>query len=239
MNKSTSSARGLSLKNWQPDEQPRARLLKFGAEHLTVAELLCICFGFGLPGEDALTLARRLLSKYGDLDGLLQACCDDLRKERGLGNARVAQLKAMHELALRYNEERLYKEPVGQLLSDAHVVARFLQRKMANAQSEAFGVMYLDSRHRLISFEIPFKGSVDRAHVYPRELLRRCVVTNAAAVVLSHNHPSGVAEPSHADIELTRSLVSLLRQIDVRVLDHIIVARSQTTSLAARGLISA
>ena len=228
----------LSLKSWLPNEQPRARILSSGAEHLTLAELLCVCFGFGSPGEDALTFARRLLMKFGDLDGLLQANVEALLEERGLGDARVAQLKAIHELTIRYSEERMHKEPVGELLNDAHVVARFLQLKMANAENEAFGVMYLDSRHHLLSFEIPFKGSVDRAHVYPREILRRCVATNAAAVVLAHNHPSGRAEPSHADIELTRGLVSLLKQIDVRVLDHIIVARWQTTSFAQRGLLS-
>lgn len=228
----------MALKKRQKGEQPRARLFRQGTESLSVAELLCVCFGSGLPGEDALSLARRLLQRFGDLDGLLQADCATLFEEKGLGDVRVAQLKALHELALRYSEERLHREPVGELLSDANAVSRYLQRKMASAAHEAFGVIYLDSRHRLIRFEIPFRGSVDRAHVYPRELLRRCLDHNAAAVVLAHNHPSGVAEPSQADIELTRRLVTLFKHVDVRILDHIIVARSQTTSLAARGLLT-
>ena len=235
MNKSTPTSS--SLKDWQPEEQPRERLLKEGAASLTVAELLSVCFGSGTRGEDAVALARRLLQHYGDLDGLLQAPVSHLLAQYGLGAARVAQLKALYELALRLSEVQLQRAPLGETMSDLHIVSRYLQRKMAAAEHEAFGVMYLDSRHRLLRFEIPFHGSVDRAHVYPRELVRRCLATNAAAIILAHNHPSGVCEPSQADIELTRNLVGLLKQIDVRVLDHIIVARSATVSLAARGLI--
>lgn len=226
------------VKRWQRQEQPRERLFALGAEVLTVAELLGICLGSGSVGENAVSLAQRLLSRYGDLDGLLQAPEESLLAQRGLGEARVAQLKAIHELALRYSEARLYSEPVGELMSDAQVVSRYLQRKLGGSVHEEFGVMYLDTRHRLLRFEILFKGSIDRAHVYPRTLVRRCMLSNAAAVVLAHNHPSGIAEPSQADLDLTRTLVTLLNYIDVRVLDHIIVARSQTVSLASRGLIA-
>lgn len=249
MNKDTSS---LPVRLWRKSEQPRTRILSGRAEALTLAELLGICMGSGSVGESAVMLCTRLLSKFGDLDGLLQASTGELLATHGLGEAKVAQLKALHELALRYSEEKFRSEPLrvpghgtastastetSERMTDLAAVSRFLQRKLAVSHQEVFGCLYLDTRHRLIEFEALFKGSINRAHVYPRELIKRCIDLNAAAVILTHNHPSGIAEPSQADVAITRTLVTALQHIDVRVLDHIVVANAQTVSLASRGLL--
>ncbi|NKC00409.1 MAG: DNA repair protein RadC [Pseudomonadales bacterium] len=250
MNKDTSS---LPVRLWRKSEQPRTRILNGRAEALTLAELLAICMGSGSVGESAVMLCTRLLSEFGDLDGLLQASTTELLATHGLGEAKVAQLKALHELTLRYSEEKFQSEPLSldsvdgvvgaasnetcEQMNDLAAVSRFLQRKLAVSHQEVFGCLYLDTRHRLIEFEALFKGSINRAHIYPRELIKRCIDLNAAAVILTHNHPSGIAEPSQADLAITRTLVTALQHVDVKVLDHIVVANAQTVSLATRGLL--
>ncbi len=234
----------VGVRAWQREERPRERLLRKGADHLSAAELLAICLGSGPRGQDVVSFARLLLTRFGSLDAVLYAPVHDLLKVKGLGSARVALLKAVAELAVRQCEEGILPKPEsGGLndvtITDAIAVSRYLQRKLGHAQVETFACIYLDTRHRLLAYEAPFIGSINRAYVFPRTLLRRGLELNAAAVILSHNHPSGVAEPSHADIALTRDLYQLFAKIDIKVLDHIVVAAQQTVSMAQRGLLGA
>ena len=222
------------ISSWQFEEQPRQRLLQRGAEHLAVAELLAICIGSGQAGENAVSMARRLLAQFGSVDALLAASAQQLLACRGLGEAKVAQLKAIHELAIRNSEAQLTRP---EAFADVNAVSRYIQRRIGQRQREVFGCLFLNTRHQLVAWEELFLGSIDRAHVHAREVLRRAMDLNAAAVVLGHNHPSGVAEPSHADLTITKELSDLLAKVDVRVLDHIIVTRGDTVSLASRGLI--
>lgn len=233
MTQTTSSA----LHRLPATERPRERLYRLGARHLTTSELLAICLGSGSGRHNVLGVAQQLLADFGSLDAILQATDDTLRQVSGLGPAKVALLKAMHELTLRHSEELLQSERGGDLFADAATVSRYVQRRIGHAEREVFACLYLDTRHRLLRFEEVFFGSVNRAHVYPREVLRRALQLNAAALILAHNHPSGVAEPSQADLAITRELVELLGRVDVKVLDHIVVAAHQTVSLAARGLL--
>lgn len=179
-------------------------------------------------------MSRRLLIEFGGLDGLLAASTERLLTCVGLGNARVALLKSLHELRIRDSETILQRAAA---CNDVTSVSRFLQRRMGHHEREVFACLFLDSRHCLIRFEELFFGSVNRAHVHSREVLKRGIELNAAAVILAHNHPSGVAEPSSADLHLTRELTDLLARIDIAVLDHVIVARSGSVSLANRGII--
>ena len=217
-------------------ERPRERLFQHGAQALTGAELLALCFGSGRRGEDAVELAARLLGEFDGLDGLLAAPLEKLLAARGLGPARAALLKSVHELRTRHAEVPLKRQ---QGFSDAATVGRYVQKRIGHREREVFGCLFLDSRHCLLRWEELFFGSVNRAHVHSREVLKRAIELNAAAVILAHNHPSGSAEPSSADIRLTAELKDLLHRVDVAVLDHIVVARQATVSLASRGLLHA
>ena len=217
-------------------ERPRERLLHSGAATLSTAELLALCVGSGAPGEDAVTMSRRLLVQFGGLEGLLDAPADTLLACRGLGMARVALLKALHELTRRGDEAALM---LPDALTDAAAVVRYVRRRIGHCRREVFGCLFLDTRHRPIGWEVLFAGTVNRAHVHSREVLKRGLELNAAALVLGHNHPSGVAEPSSADIALTRELKDLLARVDIVVLDHIIASPGGAVSLAARGLMGA
>ena len=219
---------------WQEDERPRERLFRHGPENLSTAELLALCLVSGSPGEDAVRMSRRLLEEFGGIGPLLGAPVGALMKFRGVGLAKAAQIKAIHELMARDVEADLVK---GLRFNDQQSVSRYLRKRIGNSPSEVFACLYLNSKHELLSFDVLFNGSIDRAHVHPREVLRRGIELNAAALILAHNHPSGVAEPSQADIFLTKELADLLRQVDIRVLDHFVVCARNTVSLAARGLI--
>lgn len=223
------------ISNWPESEQPRERILLRGAQNLSVAELLAVCLGAGVAGEDAVVMARRLLKEFAGLHALQAAPVADLMRTHGLGRAKVAQLKAIHELGMRTGEEVLAKPGDGFL--DADTVSRYIQQRIGQSERELFGCLYLDSRHQLLAWEVLFHGSIDRAHVHAREVLKRGIELNAAALVLAHNHPSGVAEPSQADLRLTQELTQLLKKVDIRVIDHIIVARGSSVSLATRGLL--
>lgn len=225
------------LKHREFDERPRERLFMRGASALSTAELLAVCLGSGCAGMSALQLAQNLLVRFGNLDALLQARADELRQCHGMGPARVAQIKALAELTLRHSESQLREPDARDAMTDVTTVSRYVQRQIGAARREIFACLFLDARHRLLHFETLFLGSVNRAHVYPREVLRQALEHNAAAVILAHNHPSGVAEPSQADISLTAELRALLARVDVKVLDHIVVAQGQVVSFAARGLI--
>ena len=191
--------------------------------------------GSGLPGEDVVAFARRLLVRFGSLDGLLQASVHELSEVHGLGEAKIALLKAAYELTMRHSEDAMRN--TAQSMTDVTRVSRYLQQRLGHARSEVFACMYLDTRFRLIAYETPFHGSVNRAYVFPRTLLRRSLELNAAAIILAHNHPSGIAEPSQADISLPRDLCELLAKLDVQVVDHVVIAANQTVSMASRGLL--
>ncbi len=224
----------MKLTDWCLSERPRERLLARGAAGLSDAELIAVCLGSGAAGENAVVLARRLLAEYGSLGALLHASPHRLLRSRGLGVARVARLKAVLELQTRQAEAALSARLS---VTDVTGAARYVRHKIGYREREVFGCLYLDSRHRLLRWEELFLGSINRAHVHAREVLRKGMELNAAAVVLAHNHPSGVAEPSQADIGLTQELKALLEHVDIRLLDHLIVAGPAWVSLATRGLL--
>lgn len=215
-------------------ERPRERLLRAGPAALSDAELLAVCLGTGDRGRDVLRFAAELLETFGGLSALLRATPRQLAAVPGLGPARVALLKAVLALGERHAAADLAHRP---LITDTRAVRRYLQHKLAGYEREVFAVLFLDTRHRLLGFETLFLGSVDRASVHPREVLKQALAHNAAAVILTHNHPSGNPEPSPSDLRLTEELRGLLAQVDVRVVDHVVVGRGATVSLAERGLL--
>lgn len=222
------------LKSLPPDARPREKLLARGPGALGDAELLALLLRTGIAGKHVLQLAQELLDRFGGIGGLLQADAVALKAVKGLGPAKRAELVALMEVARRALAERL---PGRELLGDPQAVGDFLRLQIGGLPHEVFALLFLDSQHRLIAFEELFRGTVNQASVYPREVVLRALHHQAAAVVLAHNHPSGVAEPSSADVTLTRGLVNALGLVDVRVLDHIVVARSAVTSMAQRGLL--
>lgn len=224
----------LSIPQWHMNDRPRERLLAQGSHCLSLAELLACCLGSGVQGEDAVSLAARLLAQFGGLEGVLAAPTAKLMACRGVGYAKVSVIKAIRELALRHDENALLNEAVA--YSSTREVCRYVQRRIGHEEREVFACLFLNARHQLLAWEILFWGSIDRAHVHAREVLKRGLQLNAAAVVFCHNHPSGVAEPSQADLSLTSQLMDLLAKVDIKVLDHIIVSAGSTVSMAARGL---
>lgn len=213
---------------------PRERLLARGAAALSTAELLSLCLRTGAPGVPVLWVAQALLAEFGGIAALLEAPPQRLLALPGLGPAKVATLYAGVALAERRASEPLSRQrPLG----DSAAAVRFVQNAIGHQGRELFGCLFLDARHRPLGFEILFAGSVDRAHVHPRELLKRVLTYNASAVILAHNHPSGVCEPSASDRALTTRLTRLLAEIDVRVIDHIIVGGEASASLAALGML--
>jgi DNA repair protein RadC len=216
------------------EHRQRERLLARGAAAVTDVELLAVYLGTGCSGLPVADLAGRLLNRFGSIWAVLEASPAALLAEPGIGPAKVAVIKAVVGLLERHQVHELTTRPV---FNSSEVVRGYLRGKLARARREIFACLFLDSRHRLITYEALFQGTVDRASVYPREVLRRALELNAAAVILAHNHPSGVAEPSPSDIALTDSLRHLLSQIDVRVIDHLVVGRGAEVSFAERGLI--
>ena len=233
-NREPHSPQSESIASWQLQEQPRYRLIHEAAEALAYAELLAVCLGSGVAGEDAVAMARRLLKQFGGIGGLLSAPMPQLLQCYGVGSAKASVIKAIQELSLRDVEHELAH---ADQFADSASVSRFLRRRIGHESRETFACLFLNARNQQISFEVLLRGSVDRAHVHAREVLRRGIEINAVAVVLAHNHPSGSPEPSQADIHLTRRLVELLEQVDIRVLDHIVVAAGACVSFARRGLL--
>ena len=233
-NREPDSRSSESIASWELQEQPRHRLVSEGADGLSTAELLAICLGSGVAGEDAVAMARRLLKHFGGIGALLSAPLSQLVACHGVGPAKASVIKAVQELSLRDVEHALTHS---EQFSDPASVSRFLRRRIGHELRETFACLFLNARNQLISFEVLFRGSVDRAHVHSREVLRRGIEVNAVAVVLAHNHPSGSPEPSQADIHLTQRLTELLRQVDIRVLDHIVVGSGSCVSFASRGLL--
>ncbi|MEZ5541498.1 MAG: DNA repair protein RadC [Pseudomonadota bacterium] len=222
------------IRDWPARERPRERLLLHGPGNLSDAELLAILLQTGLRGKTAVDLARELLTAFGGLRALLDADRTAFCAHAGLGPARFALLQAVLEMARRHLQEALQRSDT---LENPEATRRYLTSRLRHLPYEVFACLFLDNRHRVITYEELFRGTIDGASVHPREVVRRVLEINAAAVILAHNHPSGVAEPSRADIALTRRLVDALALIDVRVLDHVVVGEGGGSSFAERGLI--
>lgn len=221
----------MSIRDWPEDERPREKLLARGATALTPAELLAVLLGSGVRGASAVDMGRNLLAHAGGLNALLAR---DLAGVPGLGPAKRARLVAALELARRCLGEELVGRTA---LTSPRDSAAFLKAQLAHKPYEVFACLFLDNRHRVLAFEELFRGTLDGASVHPREVVRASLKHNAAAVILAHNHPSGVAEPSAADRNITRQLRDALQLVGVRVLDHLVVGAGEPTSMAARGLI--
>lgn len=213
---------------------PRTRLLRGTAASLSEAELLSILFQRGPRPGTAIALSRRLLAHFGSLRRVLNATPPELAAIRGVGDVRLATLKALRELARRYFEETL---PMGEAIRSPSDTEIFLLAKLRDRPHEVFCCLYLDNRHRVLQFEELFRGTIDGTSVYPREVVKQALSVNAAAIILAHNHPSGVAEPSQADERITRRIKMALELVDIRLLDHLVIGDGTTTSLASRGMI--
>jgi DNA repair protein RadC len=218
--------------DWPETERPREKLLRRGAAVLSDAELLAIFLGSGLQGSDAVASARNLLVKHGPLRALLERSPGDLIELPGIGPARACALAAALELGNRHLAAGLER---GDALSDPQAAGRYFSQRLRGLPHEVFAALFLDTRHRAIAFEDMFRGTVDGAEVHPREVVRRALVHNAAAVIVGHNHPSGNGEPSSADRAITVRLKQALALVEIRLLDHFIVGDGAPVSLAARG----
>ncbi len=224
----------MAITDWPEDERPREKLLERGPEALTDSELLAIFLRTGVAGKSAVDLARELIAAFGGLVGLMGADERRFCAEKGLGRAKYAQLRAVMELSRRYLMSRVADQDV---LTSPEATRDYLKLRLYGLPHEVFACLFLDNRHRVIRYEELFTGTVDGASVHPREVVRKVLETNAAAVIFAHNHPSGVAEPSQADLRITQKLKEALALIEVRVLDHLIVGEGRGTSLAERGLL--
>jgi len=222
------------IRDWPADERPREKLLKKGAQTLTDAELLAIFLRTGVAGKSAVDLARELLDEFRGVSGLLSASRERFCAGKGLGEAKFAQLQAILEMSRRHFSEKLQR---GDALTSPEETRRLLKTQLRKYPYEVFACLFLDNRHRMIECEELFRGTIDGASVHPREVVRRALHHNAAAVILAHNHPSGVCEPSEADSRITRRLKEALALVDVRVLDHFIVGDGVPRSLAEMGLL--
>ncbi len=224
----------MAISDWPAAERPRERLIAFGAGVLSDAELLALFLRTGIAGKSAVELARDLLAAFGGLTGLFSADPAALSKVKGLGAAKLAQLAAVLELSRRTLGEEMRSRSA---LTSPQAVRDYLRLALGARQHEVFVALFLDAQHRVLSTEELFRGTLTQTSVYPREIVKEALKANAAAVIFAHNHPSGVAEPSQADELLTRQLKEALAMVDVKVLDHFIVAGRATLSFAERGLL--
>jgi len=224
----------MAITDWPAGDRPREKLLQRGASSLSDAELLAIFLRTGVAGKSAVDLARELLIRFGNLTQLLAASQSDFCETKGMGEAKYVQLQAAFEMSRRALQEEMQR---GDALNSPSAVRDFLQLLLASRPQEVFMVVFLDTQHRVIASEELFHGTLSQTSVYPREVVKRALAHNAAAVILAHNHPSGVAEPSQSDQLLTDALKKALSLVEVRVLDHFIVATGQTLSFAEKGLL--
>ena len=220
--------------NWPAGERPRERLFAQGASALTDAELIAVVLGAGNARASALDVARGLLGRHRNLSGLFGAPLTKLASSEGIGPAKAAKLKAGVELARRLLREEMTH---GNALTSPETVRDYLRLTLASLPHEAFVVLFLDSQHRLLAADELFRGTLAQTSVYPREVVKAALARNAAAVIFAHNHPSGVAEPSRADELLTQALKQALALVDIRTLDHFVVAGHRVVSFAERGLL--
>ena len=212
----------------------RSKVLNETARSLSESELLAVLLQTGSRSGSALDLSRALLARFGGLRKLLNAERRTLAAENGVGAARLAILLVLPELARRYFEETL---PRGEAIRSPADTETFLLARLRDRPHEVFCCLYLDNRHRVLCFEELFRGTIDGTSVYPREIVKQALAVNAAAIILAHNHPSGVAEPSQADERITRRIRSALELVDIRLLDHLIIGDGTSTSLASRGML--
>ena len=223
----------MAIKDWPASEQPREKLLSKGAAALSDAELLAIFLRTGIKGCSAVELARQLLGHFAGLRGLLEASREDVCSAPGMGAAKYTQLHAVLEIGRRHLQQALVQ---GDVFSSPEATRAFLTSQLRHRQQEVFLVLFLNSRHALIASREMFQGTIDGASVYPREVVKAALQHNAAALIFAHNHPSGVAEPSQADVRITRRLREALELVDIRVLDHLVIGEGEIVSLAERGL---
>jgi DNA repair protein RadC len=224
----------MSMAGWPQGERPREKLFNKGAASLSDAELLAVILQTGTRGRTSLDIARDMLSRYGGLVGLLAADRASLTANPGIGGAKAARFVAMKELSQRHMLEGIKSKDI---LTSSAATRDYLRAKFRDCQSEIFSCLFLNNQHHVVKLEELFRGTIDGAAVYPREVVKRCLHHNAAAVILAHNHPSGIAEPSQADIAITKKLRIALETIDVRVLDHLVIGNSLVVSFAERGLL--
>ncbi|MCW8824949.1 MAG: DNA repair protein RadC [Gammaproteobacteria bacterium] len=222
----------MAITDWPAAERPREKLLQRGVAALSDAELLAIFLRTGVKGKSAVELARDLLTEHGNLRSLLEASHSEFCNSRGLGDAKYCQLHATLEMAQRYLVHTLQR---GDIFSSPGTVASYLKQRLRSESRELFHCLFLDNKNRLIVDETLFLGTIDQSVVHPREVVKRALELNASAVILSHNHPSGVCDPSGADIEITRRLKEALELVEIRLLDHLIVGDQEVLSLAERG----
>jgi len=222
----------MAITDWPEAERPREKLVQLGPGALSDAELLAIFLRTGIPGRTAVDLARDLLHRFGGLRPLLEADRREFCQAPGLGLAKFAQLQAILEMSRRHLGESLRR---GDTLTSPETTGEYLKLQLRGRCHEVFACLFLDNRHRVIAFQELFHGTIDGASVHPRVVVKETLRHNAAAVILAHNHPSGVAEPSQADIRITRRLRDALDLIEVRVLDHLVIGDGAVISLAELG----
>lgn len=222
----------MGIREWPTGEGPREKLLQQGAKGLSDAELLAVLLRNGLAGQSAVELARDLLAAFGSLRQLLVAPLNQVARIPGMGPVKYTQLQAAAELSRRISREKLQR---GTVLTNPDLTRDYLMRQLADRATEVFAILLLDSQHRVIQFVELFHGTLDSASVYPREVVRLVLEKQAAAVIVCHNHPSGVAEPSQADRRITERLKCALATIDVSLLDHMVVGDCEIVSFAERG----
>ncbi|WP_076415160.1 DNA repair protein RadC [Shewanella sp. UCD-KL12] len=224
----------MGIKDWPVGEGPREKLLDQGVSQLSDAELLAVVLRNGLPGLSAVELARNLIGEFGGLRALTRASQAEVCRAAGMGPVKYTQLQAAAELGTRISAENLKR---GKILSDPDLTRDYLMRQLRDRAYEVFAILLLDSQHRVIQFVELFRGTIDSASVYPRDVVCLVLEKKAAAVIVCHNHPSGVAEPSHADRRITERLKNALATIDVSLLDHMVVGDREIVSFAERGWI--
>ncbi len=224
----------MAIKDWPAEDRPREKLLQRGADALTDAELLAIFLRTGTRGKSAVDLARELLADFGSLQALLDANQQRFCQGNGLGSAKYTQLQAVLEMARRHFKEILQR---GSVLTSPEITRAYLSAQLRGYSYEVFACLFLDNQHRVIQLDELFRGTIDSASIYPREVAKRALHHNAAAVIFAHNHPSGISEPSQADKHITDKLKQALALFDIRVLDHFIIGDGQPYSFAEHGLI--
>ncbi len=224
----------MTIKDWPTAERPREKLLQMGSAALTDAELLAIFLRTGTTGKTAVDLARELLDQFGSLKALLDADQAHFCLGLGLGSAKYAQLQAVLEMAKRHFKEIIQR---GSALTSPEITRAYLSAQLRGYSYEVFGCLFLDNQNRVIQFEELFRGTIDGASVYPREVVKQALYHNAAAIIFAHNHPSGITEPSLADKQITEKLKNALALFDIRVLDHFIIGDGEPYSFAEHGLI--
>ncbi len=224
----------MGINDWPAGERPRERLIQRGAAALSDAELLAIFLRTGVTGKSAVDLARDVLTQFGTLTNMFAASQIEFCKIHGMGQAKFVQLQAVLEMSRRALHEEMQ---AGDALNSPQAVRKYLLLQLQSRQQEVFMVIFLDAQHRVLATEEMFHGTLTQASVYPREVVKRALFHNASAVIFAHNHPSGVAEPSQSDRMLTDALKQALALVEVRTLDHFIVAGSQCLSFAERGML--